>query len=133
MTPNNVYAGSAKSGLVLHNPEKVLAVLDRQVQTANPSERRFRTGRTWVSETPRNTLAATSQSTLRNDCIAKHRGSSPTPMLDTVDYFDKGTKATMHEVTRFQVKNSSLRKANDSLSKRRSVPKPMCSKEDFCR
>lgn len=123
LTADNVCAGFAKSGLVPHDPERVLVALDSRVQTPSPSQESSSTGRTRVSKTPRNTLEASSQSTLIKDCIVRHQGSSPTPMLDAVDQFTRGTKAIMHEVTLLRAENSSLRKANDSLSKRRSAPK----------
>lgn len=123
MTPVNVRAGFSKTGLVPHNPERVLVVLDVQVQTPSPVEKRSSAGRTWVSKTPQNTLEAASQSSLIKTRIASHQDSSPTPMFDAVDQFTKGTTAIMHEVTLLRAENSSLRKANDSLSKRRNAPK----------
>lgn len=98
-------------------------MLDSQVQTPSPSGERSSTGQTWVFKTPRNTFEATSRSTLVKTCIISHQGSSPTPMLDAVDQSTRGMKAIMHEVTLLRAENSSLRKANDSLSKRRSAPK----------
>lgn len=124
MTPGNVRAGFARTGLVPHSPEKVLCMLNVQVQTPSPPDKRCSTGRHWVSKTPWNTLEAASQSKLIKTRIARHQGSSPTPMLDAVDQFTKGTKAIMNEVTLLRAENSSLQKANGSLSKRRSAPKP---------
>jgi len=123
MTPENLRAGFAKTGLVSHNPEKVLCVLNGQVRTPSPPNKCGSTARHWVSQTPRNTLEAASQSKLIKNRIASHLGSSPTPMLDAVDQFAKGTTAIMHEVTLLRAENSSLRKADVSLSKRRSAPK----------
>lgn len=76
-----------------------------------------------VPKTPQNTLEAASQSRLIKTRIASHQDSSLKPMSDAVDQFTKGTTAIMHEVTLLRAENSSLRKANDSLSKRRSAPK----------
>ena len=123
MTPHNVCAGFARTGLVPHSLERVLCVLNGQIQTLSPPDKRCSTGRHWVSKMPRKTLEAASQSKLIKARIISHQGSSPTPMLDAVDLFTKGSKAMMHEVTLLRAENSSLRKANDSLSKRRSASK----------
>lgn len=123
LTPGNVHAGFTGAGLVPYSPERVLCVLNSRVQTPSPSDKRRSAGRRWVSKTPRNTLEAASQSTLIKSRIASHQGISPTPTLDAVDQFTKGAKAIMHEVTLLRAENSTLRNANDCLSKRRSARK----------
>ena len=44
-------------------------------------------------------------------------------MLATIDQLTKGTMAVMHQVTLLQAEVSSLRKANEALSKRRRAKK----------
>ena len=51
--------------------------------------------------------------------IANHQNSSPTSMLAAVDQLTKGTTAVMHQVALLRSEVSSLRKANEALSKRR--------------
>jgi len=52
-------------------------------------------------------------------CIANYQNSSPTSMLTTIDQLAKGIMAVMHEVALLWSEVSSLRKANEALSKRR--------------
>jgi hypothetical protein len=51
------------------------------------------------------------------------QNSSPTSMLAAVDQLTKGTMAVMHEVALLRSEVSSLRKANEALSKRRRAKK----------
>ena len=51
-------------------------------------------------------------------------------MLATVDQLAKGTMAVMHQVALLQSEVSSLRKANEALSKRRRAKKHVYSLED---
>ena len=44
-------------------------------------------------------------------------------MLDAIDQFTKGTTAIMHQVALLRTEVSSLRKANEALSKRRRAKK----------
>src|SRR5690606_20191066 len=60
-----------------------------------------------------------SQSTLIKTRIANHQNSSPTSLLAAVDQLTKSTTAVMHEVALLRIEVSSLRKANEALSKRR--------------
>ncbi|KFY32099.1 hypothetical protein V493_00495 [Pseudogymnoascus sp. VKM F-4281 (FW-2241)] len=77
----------------------------------------------WVPMTPQNPLEAESQTQLIKSRISNHHNSTPTPMLDAVDQFAKGAKAIMHQVALLRAEVSSLRKANEGLSKRRRAKK----------
>ena len=72
---------------------------------------------------PHNPREADSQSTLIKTRIANHQNSSPTSMLTAVDQLTKGTIAVIHQVALLQAEVSSLRKANEALSKRRRAKK----------
>ena len=119
MTEKNIQGGFAGSGLMPHNPERVLSKLDVKLRTPTPLNSRTATPQPWVFQTPQNPREATSQSTLIKTRISNHQGSSPTPMLAAVDQLTKGTMAVMHQVALLRSENASLRKANEALSKRR--------------
>ena len=119
ITERNIQGGFAGSGLVPYDPERVLSKLDVKLRTPTPLNSRAATPQPWVFQTPQNPREATSQSTLIKTRIANHQGSSPTPMLAAVDQLTKGTMAVMHQVALLRSEVSSLRKANEALSKRR--------------
>ena len=119
ITGKNIQGGFAGAGLVPYDPERVLSKLDVKLRTPTPSTSRAGTPQPWVFQTPHNPREADSQSTLIKTRIANHQNSSPTSMLAAVDQLAKGTMAVMHEVALLRSEVSSLRKANEALSKRR--------------
>ena len=57
------------------------------------------------------------------DRIARHQGSSPTPIFETVAALAKGTELLAHEMTLISAEVRTLRAANEALSKRRRAKK----------
>ena len=106
-----------------HDPERVLSKLDVKLRTPTPLNSQASTPQPQVFQTPHNPREADSQSTLIKTRIANHQNSSPTSMLAAIDQFAKGTTAVMHQVALLQAEVSSLRKANEALSKRRRAKK----------
>jgi DDE superfamily endonuclease len=123
MTPKNIQGGFAGAGLMPYDPERVLARLDVQLRTPTPPGSRPGTALPWTSQTPQNPREANSQSELIKTRISNHQNSSPTSMLNAVDQFTKGTKAIMYRLALLEADNSKLRKANETLSKRRRAKK----------
>ena len=123
ITKKNIQGGFAGAGLVPYDPERVLSKLDVQLRTPTPTGPPLAVADLWVSKTPQNPLEANSQSELIKTRISNHQNSSPTSMLNAVDQFTKGAKAMMHQVALLRAENSSLRKANEALSKRRRAKK----------
>jgi hypothetical protein len=119
MTEKNIRGGFAGAGLMPYDPDRVLSKLDVRLRTPTPLNSRAGTPQPWVFQTPHNPREANSQSTLIKTRIANHHNSSPTSMLVAVDQLTKGTMAVMHEVALLRSEVSSLRKANEALSKRR--------------
>ncbi|KAL2018622.1 hypothetical protein VTK56DRAFT_592 [Thermocarpiscus australiensis] len=123
MTERNIQGGFAGASLVPYDPERVLSKLDIQLRTPTPPNSRPSAAQSWVFQTPHNPREAESQSTLIKTRIANHQNSSPTSMLAAVDQLTKGTMAVMHQVALLQAEVSTLRKANEALSKRRKAKK----------
>jgi hypothetical protein len=69
------------------------------------------------------TLGFLSQSTLVKSRIARHQGSLPTPIFETVVALAKGTEILVHENTLLAAEVRTLLKANEALSKRRRAKK----------
>ena len=118
ITKSNIQGGFVGAGLVPYNPERVLSKLDVKLYTPTPPTLWPGIVQPWVFQIPHNPREADSQSTLIKTCIANYQNSSPTSMLATIDQLTKGTIAIIHQVALLQVEVSSLRKANEALSKR---------------
>ncbi len=123
ITEKNIQGGFTGAGLVPYDPERVLSKLDVQLRTPTPTGSPLALADPWVSKTPQNPLEADSQTSLIKTRISNHQNSSPTSMLNAVDQFAKGTKAIMHQVALLRAEVSTLRKANEALSKRRRAKK----------
>jgi hypothetical protein len=119
MTEKNIQGGFIGAGLIPYDPQRVLSKLDVQLRTPTPTGPPLASADSWTSKTPQNPQEATSQSELIKTRISNHQNSSPTSMLNAIDQFTKGTKAIMHQVALLHTEVSSLRKANEALSKRR--------------
>jgi hypothetical protein len=123
MTVANCQAGFRGAGLVPFDPQAVISKLDVKLRTPSPSRLSTANSLSWVSQTPSNPTEALSQSTLVRNRIARHQGSSPTPLFETVAALAKGTERMAHEMTLLSAEVRTLRAANEALSKRRRAKK----------
>ena len=101
----------------------VLLKLDVKLRTLTPTRPLSADTDPWISQTPHNLTDALSQTTLVKNHIARHQGSSPTPIFETVAALAKGIELLAHELTLVHAKVRTLRKANEALSKRRRAKK----------
>jgi hypothetical protein len=123
LTESNIKGGFRGAGLIPFDPERVISALDLKLRTPTPQNSRPSTAQPWTSQTPSNTIQATSQSSFIKERVTRHQGSSPTAILDAVDQFAKGTSKVMYQLALLQAENRDLRKANETLSKRRNRKK----------
>ena len=123
ITVQNGQAGFRGAGLIPYNPEVVISKLDVNLQAVTPPRRLSVDEDPWVSQTPHNPTEALSQTTLVKNRIARHQGSSPTPIFETVALLAKGTELLAHEATLLSAEIRSLCIANKALSKRRRAKK----------
>lgn len=122
-TTQNAKAGFRGAGLVPFSPQAVISKLDVKLRTPTPTGPPSHEADPWVSQTPRNPTDALLQTTLVKSRIARHQGSSPTPIFQTVAALAKGTELLAHEVTLLSAEVQTLRTANEALSKRRRARK----------
>jgi hypothetical protein len=123
ITAQNAQAGFRGAGLVPFDPQAVLSKLNVRLRTLTPSRPSSADTNPWVSQTPSNPMEALSQTTLVRNRIARHQGSSPTPLFETVAALAKGTERIAHEMTLLSAEVRTLRAANEALSKRRRAKK----------
>ncbi|EGU73395.1 hypothetical protein FOXB_16095, partial [Fusarium oxysporum f. sp. conglutinans Fo5176] len=120
-TEKNIKSSFQGAGLVPRNPEAVISRLDVRLRTPTPPETPDVLALPWISQTPRTATEALSQSTLIKDRVSKHQGSSPTPILASVDQLAKATVSINHQLTLLTGEIKALREANEALSKLRSA------------
>jgi hypothetical protein len=123
MTKSNIQGGFRGAGLLPFAPEKVISTLDLKLHTPTPENSRPGTAQPWVSQTPNNPTEAASQTTFIKSRIAQHQNSSPTSIYNAVDQFARGTSKIMYQLALLKAENQNLRKANETLSKRRRAKK----------
>jgi hypothetical protein len=123
LTESNIKGGFRGAGLVPFDPERVISALDLKLRTPTPQNSRPSTAQPWTSQTPSNPTQAISQTSFIKDRVVRHQGSSPTSILDAIDQFSKGTSKVMHQLALLQAEVKDLRKANETLSKRRNRKK----------
>lgn len=129
ITKQNAQAGFRGAGIIPFDPEAVLSKLDVRLRTPSPPGSPSLPAVPWVSQTPQNPTEALSQSTLVKGRIARHQGSSPTPIFKTVTALAKGTERLAHENTLLYAEVRTLREANQALSKRRRAKKTQIRSE----
>lgn len=123
ITVQNARAGFRGAGLIPFDPQAVISKLDVKLRTPTPTSPPSADADPWVSQTPHNPTDALLQTTLVKNRIARHQGSSPTPIFETVAALAKGTEILAHENTLLLAELRTLRKANEALSKRRRAKK----------
>jgi hypothetical protein len=115
----NVEGGFRGAGLVPFNPDAVISKLDVKLRTLTPPGTSNGLPQPWVSQTPQTAAEAISQSTLIKDRVARHQGSSPMPILNSIDQLAKATVAIGHQLTLLTSELNVVQEANEALSKRR--------------
>lgn len=123
MTAKNIQGGFRGAGLIPHNPEAVLSRLDVKLKTPTPPGTPCGEPEPWTSKTPTNPVEASSQTDFIKGRVSRHQGSSPTPILEAIDQFAKGTWGVMHQIALLKSENQILRDENDTLSRRRRAKK----------
>ena len=105
------------------NLQAVISKLNIKLRTLLPSRPPTASSNPWVSQTPSNPIEALLQTTLIRNRIARHQGSSPTPLFEIVTTLVKGTERIAHKITLLSAKVRTLRVVNEALSKRRRAKK----------
>ena len=109
--------GFARSGLFPFDPTVVISKLDMRVWTSTPPGTADGLPQPWVSKTPQTVAESLSQSTLIKDQVLNYQGSSPTPILNSVNQLTKALVANSYQLTLLSSEIKALRKANEVLSK----------------
>ncbi|KAJ0129886.1 Uncharacterized protein HZ326_27016 [Fusarium oxysporum f. sp. albedinis] len=128
MTENNIKEAFKGAIPVTFNPKSVVSKLDVQVRIPTPVEEEARHPSPWISKTPKTVLEAESQSEYLERRVRRHQRSSPESILDALKSLSKGTKAVMHEMALMRSEIQDLRRANETLSRRRRAKRTRLQK-----
>jgi hypothetical protein len=123
ITPENIQGGFRGAGIRPFSPERVLEGLGISDSLVQSPQSRPQTAGSWQPQTPSNATQATKQSTFIKNRLSQHRGSSPTPIVEAIDQFAKGSVAIMHEVALLRARVTELESTNERLSKRQRLKK----------
>lgn len=123
MTEKNIQAGFRGADVVPFDSGIVISQLDTRFKRPTPKNSLPTTPRTWFSKTTNNPIEAPSLTELIKNQIARHQNSSPTAILDAVDFLAKGSSKIMHQLALSRSENQILRRANEELSKCRKAKK----------
>jgi len=123
ITENNIQGGFTETGLIPHNPERVISKLNIYIRIPIPPTSKPGTALPWLSQIPYNPRETTLQSELIKTRISNYQGSSPTSILTAINQLAKGTMVVIYEVAFLRAEVSALRKVNKGLSKRRRAKK----------
>lgn len=123
ITPENIQGGFRGAGIRPFSPKKVLEGLGISGSRPTTAQSRPQSAQSWQPQTPSNATKATKQSTFIKNRLSQHRGSSPTPIVEAINQFAKGSVAIMHEVALLRARVTELKSTNKRLSKRRRLKK----------
>lgn len=116
-TKENICASFRGAGLVPHNAEAVLSKLDIKLRTPTPA---VSEDLPWQSQTPSNAYEIEARSTLIRDRIRRHKSSSPTSIIESINRLEKGPAKVTHDIALMRKEISSLRQAAKTATKRKS-------------
>src|SRR5258707_3603719 len=84
LTESNIKGGFRGAGLIPFDPERGISALDLKLRTPTPQNSRPSTAQPWTSQTPSNTIQATSHSSFIKDRVTSNKATSPTPIFDAL-------------------------------------------------
>jgi DDE superfamily endonuclease/Tc5 transposase DNA-binding domain/helix-turn-helix, Psq domain len=118
MTLANVQSSFAATGLVPHNPERVLSKLHTQLKTPTPPSTSHTNApantQAWAFETPHDTAQLVLQAN------AMKRTALPTPTNRALDQLVKGCQMAMNSAVLLAEENRQLRHENERQKKKRA-------------
>ena len=119
ITTTNIQDAFKGAGLVPFDPATVVSKLDVRLRTPTPLPEMSQ----WESQTPHNSTEVTSQIEHVRQQIQRHQNSSPTPLFESFASLEKGVQMIAHGASILESEIGRLRKANETLSKRKQRKK----------
>ena len=114
---DNIRSGFRATGLVPLDPEVVLSKLEIKPRTPSPP---LPSNTPWNPRTPSNAVEIGAQSTLIINRIRTYASSSPTPLVELMQQFQRGAEIMVHTGTLLADRITKLEAANANASARKS-------------
>jgi hypothetical protein len=113
----NIQSGFAATGLVPYNPDRVLSLLQTQLQTPTPPPLPLEAD--WVTETPHNTHDLQCQAELLKSYIRHCTKSPPSLTEQAFNQLIKGCQLAMNSAVLLVHENNKLRVENERQKRKR--------------
>ena len=116
-TTSNIQAGFAATGLVLHEPERVLSNLNPVIRTPSPVPS---AESVWESKTPRNLTEVARQATHIRSIRRQQRSATSSRSDQAFTQLLKGFETAVHERAILQAENATLRTEKQRQKRKRA-------------
>lgn len=124
ISPSNIQAGFAATGLVPYSPNRVLSQLHAEYHTPTPPQRPQSNG-SWTAETPHNIAELQKQTALLKGYLQQHMHS---PTNQALGQIVKGCKMAMSSAVLLASENEKLRAENHRQKRKRAVKRTYVGK-----
>jgi len=121
LTPNTVRSGFAATGLVPHDPERVLSKLNTQLRTPTPPLLPAVEPVPWIPETLHNIQELELQAKTITEFVQRRTAGSSSPTDRAIRQLVKGCQMAIHSAVLLTDENKKLRAANERQKKKRAV------------
>ena len=121
ITSNTVRSGFAATGLVPHDPERVLSKLNTQLRTPTPPLPLSTEQPHWAPETPHNIQELELQAKAIGEFVRRRTAGSTSPTDRAIRQLVKGCQMAMHSAVLLADENKKLRTANERQKKKKVV------------
>jgi hypothetical protein len=124
MSPSNIMGAFRGSGLVPYNPAKIidkLPLISRLQRPSTPPEGQLLAS--YDPHTPTTIAESAAHTKYLQDKVRAHQDSSPTAIIELLDYQKKGFERIAADMAILQANTASMTSAIMAKAKRRSMPK----------
>jgi hypothetical protein len=119
LSPSNIQAGFAATGLVPYSPDRVLSQLHAEYYTPPPPQRPQSNG-SWTAETPHNIEELEKQKALIQQLIRRRTRSPPSPTDNAIQQLAKGCEMAMSRTVLLEREVEQLRNENQRQKQKRA-------------
>jgi len=123
----NIRSGFTAAGLVPYDPDRVLSLLQAQLQTPSPPKQPPQQ-QAWVAETPHNITELQNQTILLKQYLKRRTQSPPSPTELALNQLVKGCQVAMHSAIFLAHENERLRTENQRQKRKKAQKRSYLAK-----
>jgi hypothetical protein len=117
---SNIRSGFAATGLVPYEPDRVLSLLQAQIQTPSPQLQPQPDISPYTTATPHNIIELQQQTELVKQYLKRHTQSPPSPAEQALGQLLKGCQMAMHSAVLLVSQNEQLTAENQRQKRKRA-------------